>query len=81
MDDETFKNIEQQFIISEARFDVADDLGWATGFFAGIAVYLKWHSWIAAIVFGFVIFYIASYRERKNYNKVKKLYEGTLPAE
>lgn len=74
MDDDNYKEIERRYQIAAARFDVADQLGWITAIFAGIAVELKWDSWLYSII-AFVLMFIAvTYRERKEYNIASKVY-------
>ena len=75
MEDESFKEVEQQYKIAEARFDVADHLGYWTAIFAGTSAYLYSHTWYLGIAFGIIVFMAVTYTERREYKIACKAYE------
>lgn len=60
------KELEHRVEIADAKLGVAEDLGWIIGLLAGLVVYLKWQSWFLAIPTVPVIYFLVTYRFRKD---------------
>lgn len=51
--------------IADAELGVAEELGWAIAFLAGVIVYLKWSNWLIVLPVVFGAYLLAVYRYRR----------------
>lgn len=68
MNDTSHSELERQCQIDDARLGVAEELGWGTATFAGIAAWLYWQSFFLALGIAVVVYVLAISR----YNKASK---------
>lgn len=52
--------------VADAKFGVADDLGWLAAGFAAAATHLKWDSWLLAVGAAVVIYILCTYPYRRD---------------
>jgi len=68
-------DLERKSEIASAELGVAEEIGWATAGFAALAAYLKWNSWIIAILIGLIIYVLAVFNYHRKYNKANDVYQ------
>jgi len=60
--------------LADARLGVAEELGWAVAFLAGLIVYLKWDTWMGGIAGGVAAYWLATFQYRRAAAKAEDAY-------
>jgi type II secretory pathway component PulF len=71
---QTEPDLQQKSEIADAELGVAEELGWGVAAFAGIATYLKWESWLLALIVFILAYGISIYRYRRRAAMAEDLY-------
>lgn len=70
----TDEELEHRSAIADARLGVAEHLGWTIAFLVGLAVYLRWNTWIGAVAAAAVAYWLATFEYRRAARKAEDAY-------
>ena len=59
------EELQHESELADARLGVAEELGWAIAFLAGLVVYLKWDTWMGGIATGVGAYWLATFQYRR----------------
>ena len=68
------EELEHRSALSDARLGVAEELGWAVALLSGAVIYLKWGTWMGAVVGAMAVYYVVTYKYRKDAKKAEDEY-------
>lgn len=71
---QTEPDLQQKSEIADAELGVAEELGWGVAAFAGLAAYLKWESWLFALIVSVLAYSLSIYRYRRKASMAEDLY-------
>jgi arginine exporter protein ArgO len=75
MNDDDLTAIEHRSELADAKLGVAEDLGWVAAGFAAVAIYLILDSWMAGIITFVGVYFLATFRYRKEVRAATDAYE------
>ena len=67
-------DLERRSELADAKLGVAEEFAWAVAIFAAIAAHLKWESWYLTVPLGAAVYFIATYRYRRQASKAEDEY-------
>ncbi|MEJ8840457.1 hypothetical protein [Ramlibacter sp. AN1133] len=68
------EELQNQSELADARLGVAEELGWAVAFLAGLVVYLRWDTWLGGVAAAVVAYWLATFQYRRAAAKAEDAY-------